>query len=87
MMLESASDPAIFGSMKTTVDIPDEALSELMQLTKVDTKRAAIVQAVEDFNRRRRMAELAKHAGTFKDFMSPDDLKRLRQDQRNHDRH
>jgi hypothetical protein len=66
--------------MKTTVDIPDDALRELMDFTKADTKRAAIVHAVNDFNRRQRMARLTKFAGTFKDFMNQGDLGRMRQE-------
>jgi hypothetical protein len=53
------------GSMKTTVDIPDKELRDAMRFTKAKTKREAIVTALEDFNRRRRMAELVKYAGTF----------------------
>jgi len=41
--------------MKTTVDIPDSVLKEAMRFTKARTKRQAIVTALEDFNRRRRM--------------------------------
>jgi Bacterial antitoxin of type II TA system, VapB len=66
--------------MKTTVDIPDDALHALMSFTGADTKRAAIVQAVNDFNQRQRMAKLTKYAGTFKDFMAQDDLSRMRED-------
>jgi hypothetical protein len=54
--------------MKTTVDIPEKALSELMEYTQANTKRAAIVQAVDDFNRRRRMAELTEHGGQNGEF-------------------
>jgi len=54
-------------SMKTTVDIPENELKEAMRLTKAKTKREAVVKALEDFNRRRRMAELVKYSGTFSD--------------------
>jgi Bacterial antitoxin of type II TA system, VapB len=52
--------------MKTTVDIPDEDLREVMRLTGAKTKREAIVQALRDFNRRKRVSRLVKHFGTFK---------------------
>jgi hypothetical protein len=42
------------------------------------TKRQAIVTALEDFNHRRRMADLIKHAGTCAGFMSADEVKTLR---------
>lgn len=75
-----------FGNIKTTVDISDEALAELMRFTRAGTKRAAIARAVDDFNRRQRMAALTKYAGTFRDFMTRDDLKAMREngDRRGH---
>ena len=36
-----------------------------MRFMKAKTKREAVVRAIEEFNRRRRMAELVKYAGTF----------------------
>jgi hypothetical protein len=53
--------------MKTTVDIPDAELRDAMRFTKARTKREAIVTAIEEFNRRRRMADLVKYSGTFGD--------------------
>lgn len=54
-------------SMKTTVDIPDNELKDAMRFTKARTKREAVVTILEEFNRRRRMAELVKYSGTFTD--------------------
>jgi Bacterial antitoxin of type II TA system, VapB len=53
--------------MKTTVDIPENELRDAIRFTKAKTKREAIVRVLEDFNRRRRMAELVKYSGTFND--------------------
>lgn len=53
--------------MKTTVDIPERELSDAMRFTKAKTKREAVVKVLEEFNRRRRMAELVKYAGSFSD--------------------
>jgi hypothetical protein len=53
--------------MKTTVDIPDKELRDAMRFTNAKTKREAIVRVLEEFNRRRRMAELVKYSGTFSD--------------------
>ena len=64
--------------MKTTVDIPDDVLEEAMRFSKARTKRDAIVTAVEEFNARRRMAELARHAGTCVDLVTIDTLQALR---------
>jgi hypothetical protein len=59
--------------MKTTVDIPESELRDAMRFTKAKTKREAIVTALEEFNRRRRMAELVKYAGTFSDAFPTND--------------
>jgi Arc/MetJ family transcription regulator len=64
--------------MKTTIDIPDRVLKEALLHTGAKTKREAIVTAVEDFNRRRRTAALARHLGTCDNLMSPEELERLR---------
>ena len=53
--------------MKTTVDIPEDELKDAMRFTKAKTKREAVVKVLEDFNRRRRMAELVKYSGSFSD--------------------
>lgn len=50
--------------MKTTVVIPENELRDAIRFTRARTKRAAIVTAIAEFNRRRRMAELTKGAGT-----------------------
>ena len=66
--------------MKTTINIPDDSLRDLLNFTGAETKRAAVVQAVEDINRRQRMARLTKYAGTFRDFISQEDLGRMREE-------
>ena len=53
--------------MKTTVDIPESELRDAMRFTKAKTKREAVVKVLEEFNRRRRMAELVKYSGSFSD--------------------
>jgi hypothetical protein len=60
--------------MKTTVNIPDDELKDAIRFTKAKTKREAIVTAIQEFNRRKRMAELTKHAGTCKDLISVEEL-------------
>jgi len=64
--------------MKTTVDIPDKELTDAIRFTKAKTKREAIVTAIQEFNRRKRMAELTKHAGTCKDLISAEELSQQR---------
>lgn len=64
--------------MKTSVDIPDVDLADAMRFTHAKTKREAIVAAIQDFNRRRRMAELIKHAGTCADLLTVEELQSQR---------
>ena len=51
--------------MKTKIDIPEAALAEAMRHAGATTKREGILAAVNDFNRRQRMAALVRHLGTF----------------------
>ncbi len=64
--------------MKTTIDIPEEELQEAIKHTGASTKREAVVTAVSDFNRRRRLARLVERFGSFEGFLTHDELKRLR---------
>ena len=41
--------------------------------TRATTKREAAVKVLEEFNRRRRMAELMKYSGTFSDRLPTND--------------
>jgi Arc/MetJ family transcription regulator len=64
--------------MKTTIDIPENELRDAMRFTRATTKREAVVKVLEDFNRRRRMAELVKYAGTFRDqFPTNDEIEAI----------
>ena len=49
-----------------------------MRHTGASTKREAIVTAIVDFNRRRRLAKLVERFGTFEHVLSHDELRRLR---------
>ncbi len=68
--------------MKTTIDIPDNELNEALKFTGAKPKRDAVVYALKDFNKRRRLAELSKALGTLKDFISQEDLKTIREDKK-----
>jgi hypothetical protein len=64
--------------MKTTVDIPDNELKDAMRFTRARTKREAIVTAITEFNRRRRMAELVNRAGTCPNLTTVEELQQMR---------
>jgi Arc/MetJ family transcription regulator len=60
-------------SMKTTVDIPEDALADAMRFTGAKTKREAVVRAIEDFNRQQRVKEVVAGFGTL-EFASNDEI-------------
>jgi len=60
--------------MKTTVDIPKDELDAVMRFTGATTKREAIVTAIAEYNRRRRMAALVEHAGKGEALITPEQL-------------
>jgi hypothetical protein len=60
--------------MKTTIDIPEGILEELMSHTAASTKREAVLTAIIEFNHRRKMAKLIDVLGTFTDFMDRTEL-------------
>ena len=49
-----------------------------MRFTRAATKREAIVTAIADYNRRRRMAALVVHAGKAGRLISPEELQAQR---------
>jgi hypothetical protein len=64
--------------MKTTVDIPEAEIEDLMRFTRAATKREAIVTAISEYNRRRRMAALAEHAAQGDSMITPEELQAQR---------
>ncbi|MBI2027658.1 MAG: DUF2191 domain-containing protein [Deltaproteobacteria bacterium] len=65
-------------TIKTTVEIPSDELDTLMKNTNAKTKKQAIVIAIAEYNRRRRLSKLAEKLGTFSQIMSVDELKKQR---------
>ena len=50
-------------SMKTTIDIPEEALRDAMRFAKTKIKREAILTAVNEYNRRKKVERFIQEAG------------------------
>jgi len=67
-------------SMKTTIDIPEKELREAIRLTGAKTKREAVVIALSEFNRRRRLQKLVDKFGTLDGFMTQEELRRMREE-------
>jgi Arc/MetJ family transcription regulator len=65
--------------VKTTIDIPNATMDEAMKFTCAKTKREAVVTAMEQFNRLKRLEKLnARVRGQFRDFITQADLKAMR---------
>jgi Arc/MetJ family transcription regulator len=64
--------------MKTTIDIPEKELRDAMRFSRAKTKREAVVTALREFNRRKRIAALTRHRAASETFMSHEELVRLR---------
>ncbi len=66
--------------MKTTVDVSRELLELVKAAASVRTNREAIDIALREYLRIQRSAELVSILGTFDEFMTSDDLDRLREE-------
>ena len=53
-------------------------IGELIENTSAHTKREAILTAIEEFNRRKKIARLADIVGTFDQFITSDELNQSR---------
>lgn len=70
--------------MKTTIDIPDDCLAAVMHFTGADTKRDAVVTALREYNRRRKVESVLAAAGTFPDFRSHEEFETADLDRQQH---
>ena len=59
--------------MKTTIDIPEDLLADAMRFTGAKTKREAVVQAIQAFNRQQLVKEVVACFGTL-NFATNDEI-------------
>ncbi len=59
--------------MKTTIDIPEDALADAMRYTGAKTKREAVVKALAEFNRLQRVNQIIATFGTW-DIATNDEI-------------
>jgi Arc/MetJ family transcription regulator len=65
--------------MKTTLDIDDDILKKVMDISKSKTKKGAIVIALNEYLRLKKREELKDLIGNYKDFdLTLDDLRKMR---------
>ena len=65
--------------MKTTIDIPDKELKDAIRFTGAKTKKHAVVTALSEFNRLKRLEALVRRFGKSNDFMTAEELRRMRE--------
>lgn len=61
--------------MRTTLDIPENLLSEAMRIPRTKTKTAVIVLALEELIRKERIAELKQFKGKIELDIDLDNLR------------
>ncbi len=64
--------------MKTTVEIPNEELKQLIAYTGAKTKKDAINAAIKSYNKQQRLLALSKKLGTFENFIDASELDQMR---------
>ena len=67
--------------METSIEISEELLRDVKELSKSRTNKEAVTTALEEYLRIRRSAALTEILGTFSDFMDRNELERSRTEQ------
>lgn len=50
-------------AMRTTLDLPEDLLSDAMKVTHTDTKTAVIIKALEELIRKSTISDIKKYKG------------------------
>lgn len=67
--------------MRTTFDIDETLIGEVMKVAQAKTKKGAIVIALKEYLRAKRRQELANMIGTYVEFdLTLDRLEQMRRD-------
>lgn len=64
--------------MRTTLDLPEQLLSEAMRITQAETKTAVIVLALEELVRKAKIAELKQFKGKIELDIDLDNIRARR---------
>jgi len=62
--------------VRTTVNIPEELLQEVQQLSRAGTRREALVIALEDYVRRQRLRRVMEAGGSLEFELAPREIRR-----------
>ena len=61
--------------MRTTLDLPEQLLSEAMKATRINTKTKVIITALEDLIRRAKISQLKEFKGKIDLAIDLDDVR------------
>jgi Arc/MetJ family transcription regulator len=75
LSLNGIHERAILDSMKTTVDIPNDLLEEAMSYSGAETKKDAIITAMEFYVRSKKIEAVTSLFGSAPDFPTKETLK------------
>jgi len=64
--------------MKTTIDIPEDILSEVLLYSKKKSKKDAIVTAMQEYIQKKKMEKFALKLGTLENIISTNELQKIR---------
>ncbi len=65
--------------MRTTIDVNEDLINDVMKKAGVRTKKDAIVTALKDYLRHKKVEELKGLIGNYESFdLTLDDLKKMR---------
>ena len=65
--------------MRTTLEIDDNLLREVMKVSRARTKKGAVLIALREYLKAKRREELKDMIGTYKEFdLSLEDLEKMR---------
>jgi Arc/MetJ family transcription regulator len=65
--------------MRTTIDIDDDLISEVMKISGIKTKKKAVLVALREYLRYKKIEELKSLIGNYDSFdLNLDDLKKMR---------
>jgi hypothetical protein len=65
--------------VKTTIDIPEDELKEAMRHSRSKTKREAVLIALAEYNRLRRVEWINSVMGTLDGFITQPELAKMRE--------
>ncbi len=66
-------------SMKTTLNIPDDRMTALLEATHAKTRTEAVNKAIKDYIHRDNVKKVMALEGSIDDFMSPEELTAMRE--------